>query len=58
MAWEAGRLRSTRRMHLAQLVLRHRALPRDPLSADVADPAPELLDPGAGATDVAAVDLF
>lgn len=33
MAWEAGRIGSVRRMRLAQLVLRHRVLPQDPLSA-------------------------
>ncbi len=32
MAWEAGRIGSVRRMRLAQLVLRHRVLPQDPLS--------------------------
>ena len=31
MAWEAGRVGSARRMHLAQLVLRERLLPCDPL---------------------------
>ncbi len=34
MAWEAGRIGSPRRMHLAQLVLRHRVLPRDPLALE------------------------
>lgn len=33
MAWEAGRIGSVRRMRLAQLVLRHRVLPQDPLAA-------------------------
>jgi acyl-CoA dehydrogenase len=37
MAWEATRLASPRRMRLAQLVLIHRVLPRDPL-ADEAEP--------------------
>ena len=36
MAWEAGRLRDTRRLALARMVLRHRVLPRDPLAP--ADP--------------------
>ena len=43
MAWEAGRIGSLRRMHLAQLVLRHRVLPRDPLAADP-EPSALLLD--------------
>ncbi|MEO7852894.1 MAG: acyl-CoA dehydrogenase family protein [Rubrivivax sp.] len=34
MAWEAGRIGSPRRMALAQLVLRQRLLPRDPLALD------------------------
>lgn len=34
MAWEAGRIGSVRRMRLAQLVLLHRVLPRDPLDGD------------------------
>ena len=33
MAWEAGRTGSARRMRLAQLVLRHRLMPQDPLAA-------------------------
>ena len=32
MAWEAGRIGSPRRMALAQLVLKHRVLPQDPLT--------------------------
>ena len=32
MAWEAGRTASARRMRLAQLVLKHRALPQNPLA--------------------------
>jgi acyl-CoA dehydrogenase len=43
MAWEAGRTGSLRRMHFAQLVLRHRLLPRDPLSAEP-EPSAALLD--------------
>ena len=31
MAWEAGQTRSARRMVLAQLVLKHRVLPKNPL---------------------------
>jgi acyl-CoA dehydrogenase len=34
MAWEAGRIGSVRRMQLAQGVLRHRLMPRDPLQLD------------------------
>jgi acyl-CoA dehydrogenase len=55
MAWEATRLASPRRMRLAQLVLIHRVLPRDPL-ADEADPdgLDGLLD--ASAPDTGRVD--
>ncbi len=38
MAWEAGRIGSVRRMQLAQLVLRHRLMPHDPLQLDEAGP--------------------
>ncbi|MGK9939399.1 hypothetical protein O6268_23425, partial [Salmonella enterica subsp. enterica] len=64
MAWEAGRIGSVRRMRLAQLVVIHRVLPRDPLAggaepgwlADtVAPPAEGAVQP-AGAVDQ--VDLF
>jgi acyl-CoA dehydrogenase len=62
MAWEAGRIGSTRRMGLAQLVLRQRLLPRDPLDFDD-EPAglPALLEESAGseATEATeAVNLF
>jgi alkylation response protein AidB-like acyl-CoA dehydrogenase len=48
MAWEAGRLDSTRRMRLAQLVLAHRLLPQGLLERS-AEPAwlMEVLDPAA-----------
>jgi acyl-CoA dehydrogenase len=48
MAWEAGGMKSSRRMALAQLVLRQRVLPQDPLGGDDAEPAwlPALLDAG------------
>jgi hypothetical protein len=39
MAWEASRTRSAERMRWAQLVLLHRVLPRDPLSAGDLPPA-------------------
>ena len=42
MAWEATRTNRPRRMRLAQLVLRHRVLPLDPLHADAGS------DSGAG----------
>jgi len=60
MAWEAGAMRSARRMRLAQLVLRQRLLPRDPLGGDEAEPAwmPALLDLSADDADVASVNLF
>ena len=60
MAWEASGIGSARRMHLAQLVLRQRVLPQDPLGGDDAEPAwlPALLDPARDDGDVAAVNLF
>ena len=60
MAWEAGGMRSARRMRLAQLVLRQRVLPQDPLGGDDAEPAwlPGLLDPARDDGDVAAVNLY
>ncbi len=39
LAWEATRLKSARRMLLAQLVLRERLLPRDPLNVADEEPA-------------------
>ena len=38
MAWEAGQTASARRMQLAQLVLRQRMLPQDPLGGDEVEP--------------------
>ena len=65
MAWEAGRMGSARRMHLAQMVLRHRVLPQDPLALDLlqdkqADTMAALLnpDPAADKGAVDAVNLF
>jgi acyl-CoA dehydrogenase len=60
MAWEAGCVGSSRRMRLAQLVLRQRVLPQDPLAVDEAEPAwlPDLLDPAADDSNVAAVQLL
>src|SRR5690606_18118347 len=60
MAWEAGGMQSGRRMRLAQLVLRERLQPHDPLGGDDAEPAwmPALLDPSLDDADVAAVNLF
>jgi acyl-CoA dehydrogenase len=57
MAWEAGRLASPRRMALAQQVIAHRVLPRDPLADPAAEPAwlASLLDP-ALASPLATVD--
>ena len=61
MAWEAGRMGCTRRMRLAQWVLRARVLPQDPLALD-GEPAwlADLLVPGdvAPAEAVDAVQLF
>lgn len=60
MAWEAGGMHSARRMALAQLVLRQRVLPQDPLGGDDAEPAwlPALLEPDRDAADPAAVHLL
>ncbi len=56
MAWEAGRTGSARRMRLAQLVLRQRVLPQDPLAVqDEPGWLPGLLDES-GDGDRAAVD--
>lgn len=60
MAWEAGQIGSARRMRLAQLVLRQRMLPQDPLGGDEVEPgwiAP-LLDLTHDDAGVAAVNLF
>ena len=37
MAWESARIGTPERLHLAELVLRHRLLPADPLATDRAD---------------------
>jgi acyl-CoA dehydrogenase len=60
MAWEAGGMRSARRMRLAQLVLRQRVLPQDPLGGDEAEPAwlAGLLEPAHDDGDVAGVNLL
>jgi acyl-CoA dehydrogenase len=60
MAWEAGGMRSARRMRLAQWVLRQRVLPQDPLGGDEAEPAwlPGLLAPAQDDGDVAGVNLL
>ena len=62
MAWEAGRTGSSRRMHLAQLVLRQRVLPQDPLGAGDTEPAwlPALFDHAAttGGEPVESINLF
>jgi acyl-CoA dehydrogenase len=60
MAWEAGGMTSARRMRLAQLVVRHRLLPRDPLGGDATEPAwmAALLDPSLDDAAVADVQLF
>ena len=49
MAWEAGEARSARRMRIAQMTLRERALPRDPM-ASPEEPGwlAEVLEPQAG----------
>ena len=64
MAWEAGQIGSERRMRLAQLVLLHRVLPRDPLAGDAEpDWLRDTVAPADGAPlqrtgDVSRIDLF
>jgi acyl-CoA dehydrogenase len=61
MAWEAGRCASARRMRLAQLVLRQRVLPQDPLAGEDEAPwLPRLLDEsGVGAqAGIESIHLF
>jgi acyl-CoA dehydrogenase len=60
MAWEAGGMKSARRMRLAQLVLRQRVLPQDPLAGDDAEPTwmPALIEPTFDDHDVDGVNLF
>jgi len=60
MAWEAGGLQSARRMRLAQLVLRQRVLPQDPLGGDDIEPAwmVSLFDATVDDPGVAGVNLF
>lgn len=48
MAWEAGQTGQGRRMQLAQLVLRQRVLPHDPLGDSDATVPPGLLEAAAG----------
>ena len=58
MAWEAGRIACSRRMRLAQTVLRLRLLPQDPLVVDD-EPAwlADLLAPGDTPPDQAVADV-
>lgn len=58
MGWEAGHTGSVRRMLLAQLVLRHRLLPQDPLQADRKTDLSPLFATGFEAGDVAKVNVF
>ncbi|MEO8136951.1 MAG: acyl-CoA dehydrogenase family protein [Betaproteobacteria bacterium] len=61
MAWEAGGMRSARRMSLAQLVVRERCLPTGPLTGDIGEPAwmQALVDPDAvDDTNIADINLF
>jgi len=64
MAWEASRIGSARRMRLAQLVLRQRVLPQDPLGGDDVEPdwLPGLVGAAAAAADsdaaVESIHLF
>jgi acyl-CoA dehydrogenase len=59
MAWEASTLRSVKRMTLAQLVIQHRLLPKDPLQAVGKDiDAAVLFGSGTCEDDPAALDLL
>jgi acyl-CoA dehydrogenase len=60
MAWEASEMKSSRRMRLAQLVLRHRALPQGPLAGDEIEPEwmAGLVDPAVDDESVEAVALL
>ena len=57
MGWEATRTRSVRRMLLAQLVLRHKLLPQDPLMALPEPDLSPLFASGDQAGEVAALKL-
>jgi acyl-CoA dehydrogenase len=61
MAWEAGRTGSGRRMRVAQLVLRQRVLPQNPLGGDDTEPSwlPALTEHAAAADEsVESINLF
>lgn len=58
MAWEASASGSARRMVLAQLVARHRLMPRDPLQADPDHGLDLLLGDGLPDLDPAQVNLL
>nr|WP_314621549.1 acyl-CoA dehydrogenase family protein [uncultured Noviherbaspirillum sp.] len=58
MAWEASASGSARRMVLAQLVVRHRLMPRDPLQADPDDGLDLLLGDGLPDLDPAQMNLL
>ena len=58
MGWEAGHTGSVRRMLLAQLVLRHRLLPRDPLQAHEKTDLSPLFASEFQAGDVSKVNIF
>jgi acyl-CoA dehydrogenase len=58
MAWEASARGSARRMVLAQLVVRHRLMARDPLDADPDNGLDLLLDDGLPDLDPAQVNLL
>lgn len=58
MGWEAGRTGSIRRMLLAQLVMRHRLLPQDPLRANAKTDLSPLFSEQFEAGDVSKVNIF
>jgi acyl-CoA dehydrogenase len=58
MAWEASATGSTRRMALAQFVVRHRLMPRNPLQADPEEGLALLFGDEAAGADLASLNLL
>jgi acyl-CoA dehydrogenase len=58
MAWEASRTGSLRRMMLAQLVIKHRLTPRDPLNGDDDVALDPLFDDSAAVGAIAQLNLL
>jgi alkylation response protein AidB-like acyl-CoA dehydrogenase len=58
MAWEASSIGSLKRMMLAQLVIKHRMMQRDPLQAEADMPLDLLFNQDASGGDVAQLNLL